>query len=440
MNKIIQFITARRVSLGLILLLAGLMYVSTIIPQSIDSTPEKVESWRRSFGGILWLIDVFNLHSIYSQPWFAILILLSSFALWLSSYDQFTVVRKKLYSVGTTSADTLIEKISEPLLRSVADRYGYQIIQNRSGGVLKFVKFPWGFWGVFLLHIGMALVVTASLSVSLTTRQGVLIMGEGEQRNSRGSWNASEHGLFASMLKLPGTIRLDKVNVNFDSTNQPKEVSSNVNIINSSGRSATLTAYINRTLRYNGLRVYHSSEYGNVFEVVFTDKNGAIYTEKIAAQQPVSLTKPGYSDELSIAWSPYLLSAKYYADTDRKSMLSTNPELILRLTQGDREIARTVLTKGTSAMLGEYKVQLKGVARWSKLIFVDTAGMPLVFTGFAIIMLGGLLQYLTPPRELIAVSQGDNSYTVYWKAAAFREFFLEERDRLAIDLQQETIR
>ena len=89
-------------------------------------------------------------------------------------------------------------------------------------------------------------------------------------------------------------------------------------------------------------------------------------------------------------------------------------------------------------MLGGYRVQLNEVGRWSKLIIVDNTGMPLIFAGFAIIMLGGLLQYLTPPRELIAVRQQDGHYMVYWKAAAFRDFFVDERDEVATALQKET--
>ena len=119
-------------------------------------------------------------------------------------------------------------------------------------------------------------------------------------------------------------------------------------------------------------------------------------------------------------------------------MLSTNPELVLRLTQGDREIARTTLTKEGTGMLGEYRVKLIGVSKWSKLIIVDVTGMPLIFTGFAIIMLGGLLQYLTPPRELIAIRQQDDNYMVYWKAAAFRDFFVDERDEVVTALNKET--
>lgn len=436
MNKLKKFITARRVTLGLILSLAGLFYISTIIPQGIDSTPEKIQAWRSGHAGLLWLVDAANLHSIYSQPWFAAAILFAVLALWITSCDQLKISLKKLSSTGTASAEVLTGGIAEQHLRAVARSHSYRAIQTDSGQ-LKFVRSPWGYFGSLLLHIGMTLVVAVSLYVALTARQGALILVEGEQRDSRQPWNVSEHGLFASPLELPGAIRLDRVRLRFDNKQQPVEVLSDISIIAASGQVDSLTASINRILSYHGLRIYHASQYGNAFVVTFTDKAGAVHTETIAAQQPVSVTDAGYSEEFGVSWSPHQLSAKYYADAGKKNMDSMNPELVLRFTNGKKEIARTSLTKGTSGMLGEYRVQLNEVKRWSKLIIVDSTGMPLIFTGFAVMMLGGLLQYLTPPRELIAVRQQDDRYMVYWKAAAFRDFFVDERDEVAMELNKE---
>jgi len=436
-NKVKKLITTRRVSLGLILSLAGLFYLSTVIPQVIDSTPEKVEAWRRGHGSLLWLIDAVNLHSIYSQPWFAAAILFATLALGLSSYDQLKITRNKLSSTGTSSAELLAEGITVTSLRSVARSHSYRVIQPGKMP-FKFVRSPWGYFGNLLLHVGMTVIIAVSLYVALTSRQGSLILIEGEPLNSRQPWSVSEQGLLASPLKLPGAIRLNRVRLQFDNKNRPQEVFSDISITDPSGRVDSLTASINRIMSYRGLRIYHAAQYGSTFAVAITDKTGKSYYETIAVQQPASPTEAGYSEVFNVDWSPDLLSAKYFADADKKTMLSSNPELVLRLTRGEKEIARTTLTKGSSGMLGEYRVQLGKVGTWSKLIFVDSAGMPLIFTGFAIVMLGGLLQYLTPPRELIAVRQQNDLYLVYWKAAAFRDFFVDERDEVARALQKGT--
>jgi cytochrome c biogenesis protein ResB len=435
-DKFKQIITARRISLGFILLVAGLIYVSTLIPQKIDSTPGKVETWRLAHPEILWLIDSANLHQIYGQPWFSATMLLSALAMGISSFDQLLLARKRLYSGGSVTGKEVASAVAEQVLRTVARACHYRPLQTGPRDQLKFVRNPWGYFGSLLLHLGMTLVIIASLYVSLTGRQGALIMVEGEQRTRQQPWDITEQGALVKPLELPGTIRLDKVRVRFDNKNQPEEVSSDLTITDETGRVDTLTASINRIPSYRGMRIYHASQYGTAFTVEFTDSSGNAHVERILAQHPVNLTTAGYSDEFGVNWSPYLFAAKYYADAEQKSMLNGSPQLTIRMLDGKRELARTALPPGRSVPLGEYRLRLVEAEKWAKLIIVDNRGMPVVFAGFAIIMLGGLLHYLLPPRELIGIRQQDGSYRVSWKATSFADFFAEERDRLATKLRE----
>lgn len=438
MSKIKKIITARPVSLVLLLLLLGLIYLSIIIPQKIDSSAAHLETWRFGHLALTGIIDLFSLHAIYSQPWFAVLILLMTMSLVVSSYDQLIAARKKMLSTTTTAAEAVAIGISAQQLASAAACHRYRPVETDNADALKFIRNPWGYFGNLLLHAGMTVVIIVSLYHSLYSRQGALIMVEGEERSNDQTWNISEHGLLASPLTLPGAIRLDRVSLKYDNKHQPAEVLSDISIIDTAGQTAHLTASINRVIGHNGLRIYHASQYGNAFLVSFTDRKGTTHTETVAAHHPLNLSEAGYSDDFTVSWSPYLLSAKYFTSVQRDTMNSDNPELVLRLADKGKELARTRVTIGRNGMLGEYRVELKKVVKWSTLIFVDTNGMPILFTGFAIIMLGGLIRYLFPPRELIAIKQKDEHFNVFWKASEFRSFFLEERDMLITDLQTET--
>lgn len=432
-----RFFSARGMSLGLILFLAGVMYLSTLIPQRVEATAQQIESWRFAHAGLTRVADVFSLHSVYVQPWFAAAILLAALALGISSVDQLKACRKKLCAISTASADEVSAGVSGMLLRSVARANSYRLLRSTPDGELKFVRNPWGYFGSLMLHTGITVVILASSYVAVTARQGALILVEGEQHGNSQPWALSEHGLLADPLKLPGTIRLDRVRVQFDGRQQPVDVSSDVSLTDPSGQVDRVTASINRIVSYRGLRIYHASQYGTAFAVTFTGKNGAVHGETIAAHHPLNPAEAGYSDEFGVDWTSDLLSAKYYADADRKTLNSAKPELTLRLTRGGREVARTTLTQGEGGQLGEYRVQLNRISRWAKLIVVDTGGMPLIFTGFAVIMLGGLLRYLAPPRELIAFRLPDDRYRVFWRAVSFRDFFVEERDELIAALHKE---
>jgi len=436
-NKFKQFITARSISLGMILVLAGVMYISTLVPQQIDSTPGMIEAWRSGrHVGWLWLVDVLQLHGIYGQPWFAATILCSALSLGVSSCDQLAVTMRKLQSTGTASAEEIAVAMSGHLLESVARTNRYRSIRSGTGENLKFIKNPWGYFGVMLLHVGMTLVILASLYVSLTGRQGALMLVEGEQRDGRQPWNAHQHGLMVAPLQLPGAMRLDRVRVHFDDKNRQQEVSSDISFTDQSGRTESLIASINRIQHYRGLRIYHAAQYGDAFTVTFTDRKGNSHVERIMVQQAMDPAKAGYSEDFSVTWSPFLFDAKYFADADRKSMLSTNPELFLRMLDGGRETARTSLTRGVTANLGEYRVKFDRVEKWSKLIIVDITGISAIFAGFAIIMLGGLIHYMAPPRELIGIRQQDGNYNIYWKAVYFRDFFVEERDQMITNFNE----
>jgi hypothetical protein len=413
------------------------MYVSTLIPQEIDSTPARIETWRQAHAGLVWLVDGVNLHRMYSQPWFASVIMFASLALGVSSCDQLAVARKRLFSVDIGPGEEVAESVTGQQFNSVAGFHRYRPLRTGTSEHLKCVKNPWGYFGVLTLHIGMTLVLLVSLLVSLTGRQGVLILVEGELRDNRQQLDASEHGILSSPLNLPGSIRLDRVSVHFDNKNQPADVSSDILITGQPGLPESFTASVNRISRYHGLRVYHASQYGDAFTVTFTGKSGVSHTERILVQQSTGLTKAGYSDDFSVAWSPYLFGAKYFPDADRKSMQSANPELVMRMLDGKREIGRTSVTKNIPGELGEYRVKIDEVKKWSKLILVDITGMSAIFAGFAIIMAGGLIHYMTPPRELIGVKRPDGAYRVYWKAVAFKEFYGDERDDIARELNGE---
>jgi hypothetical protein len=436
-NALSHLITTRRISLGLILMVAGLVSVSTMIPQSMDSTPAQIEAWRQAHPGVIRIVDMAGLHQMYGQTWFTTAVLLSGLAMGVSSYNQLVLSRRRLYSGNSSTGEEVASAVPEQLLRAVARSHHYRPLRTESVERLKFVRNPWGYFGSLLLHLGMTLVVFASLYVSLTGRQGSLIMVEGEERGHQHPWDLAEQGAWAAPLRLPGTVRLDRVRVNFDAKNQPQEVLSELSITTEPGQVEAITASINRIAGFRGMRIYHASQYGTAFTVEFTDNRGTVHTERIYARQPANLTTAGYSDEFGVDWSNYRFAAKYFADGERKSMQHGTPQLTIRMLDGSREVGRTIVPPGNTSPLGEYHLRLVETKRWAKLIMVDNSGMPAIFTGFAIIMLGGMLHYLFPPRELTALAEADGNYRVRWKATAFAEFFADERELLARHLRRE---
>jgi hypothetical protein len=430
-------LTARRVSLGFILLLAATMFLSTCIPQEMDTPAERLAEWRRGHQVILWLVDGAHLQRIYAQPWFAIIILCAAMSLGVSTRDQLVATGKRKGAAGVGGVE-IAGSVAEGELRSVARMLRYRPVKTGGEGRLKFCRNPWGYYGNALLHLGMVLSVCASLYVALTGKQGALVLVEGAATGNGQSWINAEQGMITTPLKMPGLVRLDRLTVGFDAKNQPVAVSSAISIVSNGNNIDRLTATINGITNYRGMRIYHSTEYGDAFTLEFNDEKGNSHYEKLLIQQPAGLDLAGYGD-FALAWSAYTLSAKYLADAEKRSMTSANPLLTLRLLDGKRELTRLTLTRGASGELGRYRVRLIAVEKWSKLIFVDITGMPVIFAGFAVIMLGGIMHYIFSPRELIGVRERNDRFRVYWKAPSFGEFYEEERDRAAAALHKGVI-
>ncbi|HEY6837499.1 MAG TPA: cytochrome C biogenesis protein ResB, partial [Geobacteraceae bacterium] len=154
------------------------------------------------------------------------------------------------------------------------------------------------------------------------------------------------------------------------------------------------------------------------------DGSGKLHRERLQIYHPARIDKAGYND-FDLPWLPQTLSAKYYADASGVSMASPDKLLVLRLVDRGRETARVSLSPGQSGMLGGMNVRLVGVEKWTGLIFVNMPGMGWVFFGFSIIVLGVILQYCTPPRELYA-QRGADGLRLSWKATRFSEFYEDE--------------
>lgn len=127
---------------------------------------------------------------------------------------------------------------------------------------------------------------------------------------------------------------------------------------------------------------------------------------------------------------PYLIKAKYFADADKKSMLSQHPLLVMRLVDKGRVIGEVSLKNGESGQLGPYTATVTGISKWAGMIFVDITGMPGIFLGFFIIIIGGGLTYFMPPREFYLRKEGDG-FSITWKATRFESFYEEEYEKVS---------
>lgn len=425
---------SRTTTLSLIVVIVAAVLAATLIPQQFLATEAQLEGWRAAHRFLLPLVDELGLHHVYTTPWFAGFILLASFSLLLTASAQFrTAWRKTFAPPAGRDQDAVrvtgpVEKLSEALRKR-----GY--LRMAGGERLRYVKHPWGYWGNALLHVGMLVTIAASLYIALTDQRGMLFITEGEVHAPGAPWQSEAHGMLAGPLVLPEGVRLDRLDLQFNPDTTVDRVASELSFLSVTGAVAKKLVAINSILFHQGLRIYQNSTYGDAFTVEFTDAAGNLHREKLRIPHPPRIDKAGYED-FELPWSPYGLSTKYYADAANVSMNSPDRLLVLRLMKKEREIARVTLKPGESGVLGDVRARLVGVEKWSSLIFVNVTGMPVIFFGFFIMVLGGAMSYCTPPRECLIARSGEG-WLLSWKAARFKEFYQDEYQSIitAIDAE-----
>ncbi|BDV44331.1 cytochrome c biogenesis protein ResB [Geotalea uraniireducens] len=414
LKRVKRFFTARTTVLVLILLLAASLAIAVIVPQAGTTV-----AGAPSLGALL------GFNRVFSSWWFITLALLFIISLLYSTVDQFKSCRGRTFQLPSPPGEGAI-----PSPRTAAQldaelrAVGYRRLTAGPGGT-RYVKAPFGYWGSFLLHLGMTLTAVSALFYVVTEHRVIVRAVSGDYLQLRPGDYAERRGILAGRLPLPAALTLVRLAPEFWEGDQLKALASELVFFDNAGKRRELTVALSDKTRYHGLVVYQQPAFGNAFLVEFTSGAGNGFDELLPLPMPARRDKAGYGD-FPLAGGRYLLKAKYYATADRSGIIPVNPQLVLRLYDGPRLVAETALLIGKSGQLGPYSIRLAEVRWWTDLLFDGSRGTAGIFSGFALLLAGGLLAFFAVPREVV-VRPTATGCTVSWRASRFADFYDEER-------------
>lgn len=428
MPKFKRFFLSRKTVLTLLTLIFIAVFISALFPQRYSTSPENVLKWQKANPFLSGWYMKFGFDHVYTTQWFALLLLFFLISLLISTFNQFTAAKRKTLDINLPAGAPSAENIASfGNIKAICLRMGYLMISDNEDAA-RFVKHPWGYWGNFLLHLGFVVTIGASLLITLTQKRGVVQLVEGELFQPGDTWLYEEKGLLGERFVLPFAVRLDSVRTEFWETHLVKHISSDLSLLTASDNVRGYTVAPSFKLNYMGIYIYQKTDFGHAFFVEFSDDLGMNRGIRFDLYYPESLNVASYKD-FKLSWMPYLLKTKYYADAEKKLIDSRNPLFVLRLVKDNKVVGQVPLKIGESGTLGQYSVRLVGVAKWSRLIFVDITGIKGIFLGFFIIVFGTVLNYFTPPRELFA-KKVNGEYIIYWRAVKFQDFYTDECDKI----------
>jgi hypothetical protein len=428
MKRLKRILLARATLICLLLCFAGLMLLANILPQRALFSSLALQEWHADHPFLGVLANNLALDHIYTSFWFFGLLLISFFSLVLSTMEQTKNAWRKTFRFPLVRNDS--EKLihCHPIrINQVLEKHFY-IPVGKDGDIRRFVKYPWGYWGNVLLHIGVVLVMVASLFIFLTQKRGRINMVEGEVYPVSANWLSQEKGMLAGPFSLPAPVRVEKILPEFWETDDLKQLRTVVNFFEPANKTIVQELHVNETGIYQGVRIDQTREFGTAFLVTLIDKNKEQKTIRLDLAQPLRRGLASHGT-FSFDGVPFLIKAKYFADAGRKSRVSDNPLLILRLIDDGLVAGELPLTRGASGQFGPYIATLTATNKWACFIFSDIKGIPLIFLGFFVIIFGGGLLYFMPPRSVL-VQRKKTGVVLIWKSGRFADFYENEIENI----------
>jgi cytochrome c biogenesis protein len=424
-----RVLLSRGTVLTLIASLTVLMIVASIVPQAFMTPPARMFAWRVEHPVASRVAAALGLGRVYSHPVFAAVLLLALGCLVYSGADQFGAALRRFRGRGPTGGGTVVEVPAsvEELARVLRSR-GYLTVR-RDADERVLVRHPWGYWGNFLLHAGLATVVAASAVIGLTQQRGTVHLVEGESFPSGGAWFVEENGLAARKLVLPFAVRLDHLELGFWPNHGLRTAISTLSLLRPGEPPTARKVGINEFQQLDGTTIYQGVELGHAFRIE-VQEGDRVERFNLLIQLPATPEVAATNDFPSLLPRGELLRAKYLVDAERRSFQEFNPLLTLRVEGQDGVIGEATLRPGTSGVIGPYRIRLEKVSLWSRIFFARVTGIAGVFAGFFVIALGGILHYFTPPREAVLRATEAGVTRMTWRAARFPGFYVEELEEI----------
>ncbi len=384
-SQVFNWLSSLKIAILLLLLIAISCAVGTLIPQQ-ESNQFYYDNFNRNpflgiiNGNILLLLEFDH---VYTSFWFLFLLIWLGLALSVCSFRrQLPIFKSALNWVDYKSprqiaklsiAQTIVTNSSLESLEKIKinlKKYGWNV--KETDGRIAARQGVIGRLGPILIHLGMILLMIGATYGSLNGKTIEKFLAPGRSIDLLN--NNEEKGL---------TIELQKFQILRDPQGRAEQYKSTVNIVEPNGNNQSKEISVNYPLRYKGLTLYQAdwSLAGITIEIENSPKLqipieplndlgeqvwGTIIPTKKDGKDPILVTVESELGPVSI----------YDVDGTLLSNLSTNKV----------------------AKIKETSIKIINIIPSSGLLLKHDPGVPLVYTSFAIILIGGSLSIISTKK------------------------------------------
>ncbi|MDH7601181.1 MAG: cytochrome c biogenesis protein ResB [Armatimonadota bacterium] len=421
-----------RTAIALLLLAAGASVLGTVIKQNASQ-----QEYIKAYGRIGYAaIRSLNLDDVYHSAWYILLLLLLSLNLIVCTARRFSAAWRRTFAPrvvidqaemqSLAKSESITTELPPAEIVSRASlalkNKGYRVRTGSSDGLsfLYAVKGRLGIWGPYITHLSVLVVFVGAVIGGFLGSGGTMIITEGESAGVY--WSDSN----THPVELGFVIHLRRFEISTDDHHRPTAYRSWVEVREDGKPTSRHVIDVNRPLAYKGVAFYQSSCGLDSFILRIESSQGKFawvrfdLTDLTGAQDLLKTVDVG-GKKIAV----YLHNAvPDYVGGERinGSDLPLNPACDLLVSdrfhkeEGINGWTRLGwLQVGDSVGYKGWRIKLAKAVPYTVLDVSRNPGLPIVYVGFVLVVVGVFLSFYVPHRELrlcAAEQEGRTSVTI----------------------------
>ena len=403
-RRLIRLIADLRLAIALLLLIALFSVSGTVIEQgeSLNFYRANYPESPALFGFLTWKVILnLGLNHVYTTWWFLSLLLLFGISLTTCTFTRQIPALKaarnwKFYQqprqFEKLALSTELDTGSLVSLQNLLGKKGYKIftaeqtLYGRKGII--------GRIGPIIVHVGMLVILAGSIWGAFTgfLAQEMIPSGESFQIN-----NVIEAGILAKpQLEKDWQLKVNRFWIDYTPGGSIDQFYSDLSVIGKEGEEIKReTIHVNKPLRYDGVTFYQTS--WGIAGVKIQLNNSPIF------QFPMAELKTQGEGKIWGTWIPTKPDL-----SQGVSLLTRDLQGTVIVYDGDGNLANA-LRPGMAIEINGVTLKLVDLIGSTGLQIKADPGVPIVYTGFALLMAGVVMSYFSH-SQIWALQQGDRFF------------------------------
>ncbi len=404
-REVLPVLTDLRLAIILLLIIALFSVSGTVIEQGQlpDFYQSNYPEHPALFGFLSWkVIQVVGLDHVYRTWWFLSLLVLFGTSLTACTFTRQLPALKaaqkwKYYeeprNFTKLALSAELEGVSLPSITPILQQKSYRIFQEKDD-ILYARKGIIGKLGPIIVHIGIVAILLGGIWGAMTGFMAQEMISSGDTFQVK---NIVDAGAWSSQDVLKDwSVRVNRFWIDYTPTGGIDQFYSDMSVLNNEGKEVNHEKiYVNKPLRYHGV-VFYQTDWGISSVRVRLNKSPIF-------QLPMVQLDTKGKGRLWGTWIPTKPDL-----SEGVSLLAKDLQGMVLIYDAQGKLINTVRA-GMSIPVNGVNLQILDVMGSTGLQIKFDPGIPIVYTGFALLMLGVVMSYFSH-SQIWALQTGKTLY------------------------------